>query len=185
MKEFQISDFGYSSNNGVYALYVTNPEILKRDDHSLVGVPFLFKERQEIERYQDPKSEAVVPVTYFGMDKLDELVLGAQLGNETPKIVVVGGKEFSRDKLSNAYVPFSFGVYHEGDVERQTKVRDGNDYHRMVHQILPQVHEDRTKEDKKLGNRVKQLFGCRERKIITQEEIAAQGALRLLSGFPY
>lgn len=185
-------DFYLANNNAVVAAYPVKPEILRRERSEIMGVPFLFyvgtrSTVAQVNASAERMAREVFPggsaPHYFSESDLDRLLEGTIQKKDVlhhslcsapaiqwPKQVeVVSGSVVASDKIANWWVPYSFGVGHEGDVKGHTPFRTPADYQRMVQSVLPDVLSERaymkeqrerqTQEAAQLGNRVKALIG--------------------------
>ncbi len=140
-------DFFVGENNCVFAAYVTGTEILEKDDPKLIGVPFIFYDgttRHSI--VNKLKSEGI---SYLSGSQLEALTKNAQMKGRVPETVRVHGNDIPWRELlrlspfGGAYVPYSFGVFHEDDLKRGFRIRTQVDYNRLVSEILPEIFAQR------------------------------------------
>ena len=158
---------------------------MRREDPVLAGVPFLFyvgtrsTVAQVNESAQRMAKEAIPGGStphYFSSNDLDTMLQGMVTRKDVPdgttypeQIEIVPGRIMPLDKLASWWVPYSFGLGHEGNVRGHTPFRAVHNYQHMVQSILPDVRAERTymkeqaeiqaQEAAQLGNRVKALFG--------------------------
>jgi len=144
--EETIPDFVTPENNCVVAAYVTNPEILARDDAGLRGVPFLFYVGTRTNHESLTQS---MGKDYLSRDELSTLLEEMDTRSRLPETIKMGNEEIPGNKLATGYVPFSFGVCHESDEKVNRRIRTRANYNKMVHEILPEVKSVRKAEAKR------------------------------------
>ncbi|MEK6922120.1 MAG: hypothetical protein AABX82_09580 [Nanoarchaeota archaeon] len=159
-------DFYLANNNCVVAAYPVKAEILRRESSQLAGVPFLFyvgtrSTVAQVNESAQRMAKEVIPggsaPHYFSGADLDRLLEGtiqkkdilhhslcsAEAVKWPKQIEVIPGRIVASDKIANWWVPYSFGVGHEGDVKGHTPFRTEVDYSRMVQSVLPDVRAER------------------------------------------
>ncbi len=144
-------DFCIAENNAVVAVYVTGPEILKRDNVDLIGIPFIFYDGTTRKSIVEQLKAKGIP--YFTGDEYKRLTHN-KLEGLLPDSIHVHGREYSWQELigqrfgpfGGAYVPYSFSIFHNRDIQQEVKVRSSTDYDRMVDEILPEVNKERKKQ---------------------------------------
>ena len=165
----QLPDFKLGYNNRVTAVYVVNPAILELDDQTQLGRPFLFlSDSVDVgvpARQVEDGMGKIHPYVGRRAD-LDELLQGREIKGSLPEAMKINGNYingnyiptpllFGRFQLRGAglYVPFSFGVFHEQDVQDWQKngpsVRTDLDEFRLVlarYDVQQQAEEQRSRE---------------------------------------
>ncbi len=109
-----IADFVLRAEGVVAALYVVNPKLVERDDHSKTGVPYLFylgEGHRNREVGSIPVLSRIRDVTPYAGTKEDlaTIVTGRKVSNGTdlPSEVTVNGREIPACTLWHEEVPFS------------------------------------------------------------------------------
>jgi len=92
--------------------------------------------------------------------ELEKLLEGRDCSSELPQTVNINGEEVSKSRLCGARVPFSGGVYHEQDVEKQRRSQKSItrlDYDKFMNQVLP-AYEQKKLQEQTLGYKVKSFL---------------------------
>jgi hypothetical protein len=131
-----VADVWATENNCVIAVYVASSELIRQEPPELWAVPFIFYVgTTRHHAVADLEERGVHFGTGAEHDALMEMAVsrGRCDHEEVAKMIPT---------MWGCYVPYSFGVGHEGDVSRRHRVRTRVEYDRFM-VLLKQVHAER------------------------------------------
>ncbi|MBI1971179.1 hypothetical protein HYS47_05510 [Candidatus Woesearchaeota archaeon] len=176
------SDTVLSYNNGVSAVYIVGQDVLQAENRpNLFKVPFLVWNGswtpigESVER-----ARALVGVPYLSRDQFGEMEKQLYTRGKVPESVVVNGVAIPSKSLASMYVPYSFGIGHQQDVETRARVRSLDDFADFTARVLPRVaeiraeREQRKQDDNRLVNRVLTAVGLHTPASFTEYQPAGQ-----------
>lgn len=160
----KIPDFVTEHSGTVTAAYVTGPEILRKDNPSRRGVPFLFIGGPHA--YDTLRGLIEQGVYYAPIEQFSNFMSRTNwsIAGPLPKVVRVENEDipmeqlvmFEPERRENLYtgkdvalegrivhVSYAFGRHHNQDVQHGTRVRTREEYERILKEILPSVFEER------------------------------------------